>query len=318
MKACLLFGLLVMTASAHAQSENVDFFIMGGALRALNENTWTAESGFIYKPTNHFGIGFAYNNDGHLRNNHRDGMLAQAWYIRALGDGFELQVGTGPYANMNNTSVDGVRINEFKVGLMSSVALKWRLPGNTWYLRTQYNNTWVPGSFNSNALLFGVGRDFAYSDEPTSGRFLNADVSAWGGASRTTQLGDQHTAAAWQIEAQYLVENPQHWWDIAAYSVAYLSEGDTNLSHRTGVPFQLWWIGQTRHVTFSFGIGPYVAYDGDRGKKLIFAGIGSIRVMYLLKETQRHRYEAGLMYTRVASFYNRDQDIFMIGLLARL
>ena len=31
-------------------------------------------------------------------------------------------------------------------------------------------------------------------------------------------------------------------------------------------------------------------------------------------ETRKHQFEAGFMYTRVASFYNRDEDIFMLGL----
>jgi hypothetical protein len=72
--------------------------------------------------------------------------------------------------------------------------------------------------------------------------------------------------------------------------------------------------GSTDRLTFSIGIGPYLAYDGIDDRKWEIVGIGSIRVTLRLFG----RYEAGLMYTRVASFYNRDQDIVMIGILGHL
>ena len=37
-------------------------------------------------------------------------------------------------------------------------------------------------------------------------------------------------------------------------------------------------------------------------------GILSLRATYKVMETHRHAVELGFMYTRVASFYNRDQD----------
>lgn len=320
MKKTLLFAILSVALPAAAQSEGgadierSDFYVLGGALRGLDETTWTAQSGFIYRPYDKpWGLGFAYNNDGHLTNNHRDGLAAQGWYVQPLGRRFELQVGTGPYANMNNTTIDGERLNDFNIGLMTSVALKWKFSRSGWYLRTQYNNTWVPGSFNSNAVLFGVGHDFTDTEDLDSPLRLNAKVSVWGGTSRTTQLGTQNSAAAYQLEAQYLLDSEQ-WWKPAGISVAFLSEGDTILANRTGVPVQLWWSTTPGDFTFSFGAGPYIAYDGAREQQLNLMGILSLRAAYRFAETKRYTYEVGFMYTRVASFYNRDQDIFMLGL----
>lgn len=320
----LLPCLLLAATSASARAENdagsdtIDFYVMGGALRGLNETTWTASSGFIYRPTErNLGLGFAYVNDGHLLNNHRDGLVAQLWYVRPLGDDFEVQLGIGPYASMNNTNnANGVRVNQFEMGLFSSVALKWRFSDNGWYLRSQFNNTWVPGSFNSNALLFGAGRDFTSTDDLDSPLRLRASVSVWGGSSRTTQIGTQQSGAAYMLQAQYLIESPNRWWDPAAYSVGFLSEGNTVLAHRTGIPIQVWWTTPpARRVTFGFGVGPYLAQDGARDEnKLNLLGILSLRATYQMWATNRHAVEAGFMYTRVASFYNRDQDIFMLGL----
>ncbi|MEO8628123.1 MAG: hypothetical protein ABI612_08470, partial [Betaproteobacteria bacterium] len=252
-----------------------------------------------------------YNNDGHLFDNHRDGLAAQAWYLLPFGNAFEFQLGTGPYATMNNTTVDGTRENEFKVGVLSSAALKWHPTLKPWYLRVQYNNTWVPNSFHSNAVLVGIGRDFTHqSDDDYEGK-LDADLSLWGGSSRTTMIGAQDTAIAYQLEAKFHLKNAEH----VGYSVALLSEGDTNLADRRGVPVQIWYDQPaTKRLTFSAGIGPYVAYDGINGRKFRVMGIGSLRATVRVVG----RYEIGMMYTRVASFYNRDQDIVMIGILARL
>ena len=313
MRVWVLVSLLFANACAVAQTENSDVFLLAGGLHGLDHTTWTYEVGFIYKPTTHFGIGLAYNNEGHLPDNHRDGLAAQAWYIQSLSRDFEVQLGTGPYLNMNNTTVDGVRENDFEVGLLTSAALKWHPAASPWYLRAQYNNAWVPRSFNSNAFLLGLGRDFSFTDDPTNTKLLDADVSVWFGSSRTTQIGAQNTAIGYEVEAKFRAR------ETLSYSVGFLSEGDTNLVNRRGVVLQLW-LGAdlTERLAVSGGIGPYLAYDGDHASQVGVLGIASARVTLVLSKTPQHRYEAGFMYTRVASFYNRDQDIFMIGLLAQL
>lgn len=304
----VLLAVLLSAVPALAQS---DIFLQGGALRGNAETTWTYEAGFIAKRSPHFGIGFAYYNEGHLFDNHRDGLTVQGWYIHPLSQEFEVQLGTGPYASMNNTTVDGVRENQFNLGLLSSVALKWRPTGNRWYFRAQYNNGWVPGSFSSNAVLLGMGRDFREQEPEEENGKLDADLSLWGGTSRTTQIGEQDTAIAYEIEAKLPIKNFEH----LKYSIGLLSEGDTNLANRKGVPVQLWYDQPvTKRLTLSMGIGPYVAYDSNNDRKVELIAIGSLRATFQLVG----RYEVGVMYHRVASFANRDQDIVMLGLLAHL
>lgn len=303
----LLLVVLCCAGIAHAQS---DVFLLGGVLNARSSTTWTYEGGFVSKLNEHFGLGFAYNNDGHLTDNHRDGLAAQAWFTQALGSRFELALGTGPYASMNNTTVNGERENRFKVGLLSSVALKWHPTTSAWYLRAQYNNTIVPGSFNSNALLIGAGRDFKTQPEDDTGR-LGMDVSLWGGSSRTTQIGPQNTAIAYELEAKFHFDDLDH----VAWSVGALSEGDTNLANRRGVPVRIWYDQPaTDRLVFSAGIGPYLAYDGIQDRRWEVIGIGSLRITVRIAG----RYSAGVMYTRVVSFYNRDQDIVMVGVMGQL
>lgn len=313
---CLLAAASIgpVLAADPPAPEAVDFYVVGGGLRGRGENTWTAQTGFIYSPTSTpWGIGFVYTNDGHLENNHRDGFAVQGWYTWPLADRLELQAGTGPYASMNNTTQNGIRENVFRVGLFTTVALKWHPFDSGWYLRSQLTNTLVPGSFNSNAILFGAGYDFISTTELERSNKLKADISVWGGTSRTTQLGTQKSGGAVQIEAQYILDRPSAWWQPAAYSVAFLSEGDTGLIHRQGVPLQAWWRTPPDTFTFSFGMGPYIAYDTYRDQPLTAMGILSIRAAYKVLDMPSSTVEAAAMYTRVASFYNKDQDIFMLG-----
>lgn len=313
---CCLLALSGSAALAAdpPEPESVDFYAVGGLLHGRSETTWTAQMGFIYSPTSTpWGIGFVYTNDGHLTNNHRDGFAVQGWYTWPLADRLEFQAGTGPYLSMNNTTQNGIRDNVFRVGLFTSVALKWHPFDTGWYLRSQLTNTLVPGSFNSNAILFGAGYDFVSTAELERSSRLKADISFWGGTSRTTQLGSQKSGGAVQLEAQYILEEPDRWWQPAAYSVAFLSEGDTGLIHRQGVPIQAWWRTPPDTFTFSFGAGPYIAYDTYRDKPLAAMGILSIRAAYKVIDMPSSTIEVAGMYTRVASFYSKDQDIFMLG-----
>jgi len=304
----LVLGSFFIATSAFAQAE---FYAYGGGLRGNGDTTWAVGFGFISKRSDHFGIGFGHYNEGHLPNNHRDGFMAQAWYLRPLGEKLELQLGTGPYASMNNTTVDGVRKNELRAGLLTSAALKWHPVSSPWYLRLQYNYALMAGTYDTHAVLLGAGRDFAAEESDADNGTRRANLGLWGGYSRTTQVGSQDSAFAYELEAKFPIRRFEH----LAYSVSLLWEGDTELADRKGVPIRLWYDQPANErLTFGFGVGPYPAYNAIGDDSFQVNGIVSIRVTYLLGK----RYEAGIMYTRVVSFSDRDQDILMLGVLARL
>lgn len=303
-------------AQASQQEEAVDFHMAIGALRGRGSSTWTAATGFIYRPADsRWGLGFVYVNDGHLPNNHRDGFAAQGWYAWRVGERVELQLGIGPYASMNNTEIDGRRFNEFRGGVLASGALKWHGLGNGWYLRTQFNATAMSHSFGTVALLLGIGHDFPARTAPRRrdpGR-LRSDISVWTGISRTTTIGLQRNAGSALVETQFSPATEGAWWIPSAYSVGFLSEGDTFITDRKGIPVQAWWRTPRDRFVFSFGLGPYPAFDTRREPRLELLGILSLRAAMKVYESANVRFEAGVMFSRVASFYNRDQDIYLAG-----
>ena len=217
----LVLGSFFIASSALAQAE---FYAHGGGLRAKGDSTWAAGLGFISKRSDHFALGFGHYNEGHLPDNHRDGFMAQGWYLHPLGEKLELQLGTGPYASMNNTTVDGVRKNDFRMGLLTSAALKWHPVTSPWYLRLQYNYALMAGTYDSHAVLLGLGRDFDYRESDAGEGARRPNLGLWGGYSRTTQVGAQDSAFAYELEAKFPIRGFEH----LAYSVSFLWEGDTS------------------------------------------------------------------------------------------
>jgi hypothetical protein len=302
MKYITLFPLL-FCSTAFANGGEVYF--QGGALQNADapNTTWTLQSGFISQINNKFGVGFSYLNEGHSENNHRDGFAVQGWYTDKITNSLYYQVGTGPYISNNNTLQNENRLNDFHVGLISSATLKYYLQDG-WYLRAQYNNILMTTT-NSNSVLFGIGKDWNNSVNNSEKVFDKVYLSVWSGSSRTTQIGTQENATPvmLDIKQQYNISR-------ISFGGGLLYEGNTGLVDRTGMYFQGWYdYKPSEQWTLSGGIGPYLAADNKRSTeqiKLMMAG--SIRIVRDFGD-----YFVGGTFTRITSFYNRDQDLFMIG-----
>jgi hypothetical protein len=92
----------------------------------------------------------------------------------------------------------------------------------------------------------------------TTASILDADVSIWLGSSRTTQIGSQNIAIAYEVEARFRGR------ETFSYSVAFLSEGDTNLVNRRGAVARRRSYRTTCRRRWHWGV---LAYDGDHAGK---------------------------------------------------
>lgn len=302
MKYTTLF-LALLSSTAFANGGEVYF--QGGGLKNADASnpTWTLQSGFISQVKDNLGVGFSYLNEGHSENNHRDGFAAQGWYTSRLSESVYYQLGAGPYISNNNTLEGQNRLNDFQIGLISSAALKYYIYGD-WYLRAQYNNILMLTT-TSNSVLFGVGKDFGNPEKYGQEVFDKSYLSVWTGSSRTTQIGTQENATPFMldIKQQYNVSR-------ISFGGGLLYEGNTGLVDRTGMYFQGWYdYKPTETWTLSGGFGPYLAVDNKRSTeqtKLLMAG--SIRAVKEFGD-----YFVGGTFTRITSFYNKDQDLFMVG-----
>lgn len=295
----LILAAIIAATPTFTRGNEV-YFQGGISQKETPDTSWTLQSGFNSKIDRNLGVDFSYVNEGHTTNNHRDGFILQGTFQDDISDNVSYQVGFGPYFSNNNTLINGQRLNDFEIGLASSITAKYYLDRH-WHLRLQYTNISI-ATPNSNSVLAGVGYDFEGRYYESAPGFV---ASAWAGTSRTTQIGTQSNATSAMIDVKRLTE------DRLSYSVGFLNEGDTQLADRTGIYAQGWYdYRPTREWRLSGGIGPYLAQDQrrlDDQTKLMM--VGSIRAT-----REYSGYEIGVTFNRVTSFYNRDQDMFMIGL----
>ena len=315
--------LLLCSASALAHAFEDDTNIFCGRLKGTHYNhsvTFTCGVNLSYGITEWFAINAAYLNEGHPQNHHRDGFAIQPSLYKDFNK-WRVQLSTGPYYSMDTTQlVDGTVLNDKHLGVLSSVALKWHPTQANWYVGIGYNNVWMPNKLNSNSEVLFLGTDMAKDGGGGYEDIANATktkISLWVGPGNTTNSGSKIKTAG-QIEINAAVpielpfEHPLLSIDHFSYSLAALYEGNTLLTDRKGGMAQLWYNGHFGNQwTLSGGAGPYLEHDSLRDKRATnLAVVASVRAMHQLTGATA----VGLNFNRVISFYNRDADIFLLGI----
>jgi hypothetical protein len=254
-------------------------------------------------------IDFVYYNEGHPDNNRRDGFAVQLTYARKFGDQLAAELSAGPYTSMNTTTLNGVEIDQAKNGVLTSVALRYRLPG--WargaHLRLAYNHVWMHDAHHSDALMLGVGRHF--TDNPPRGGSGTGRGPLWLGAalgrSITNQSGTDGATGAMLQARQELAGG----W---AASVSAIEEGDDGRRvDRHGVAAQAWIVQPlTAQWTGSAGLGPYLAKNRRSGGGTDTHALFTMQLAYALSKTD----SAFFAFNRVKTFQERnDRDLFQLG-----
>ncbi|MET0857702.1 MAG: hypothetical protein ABWY27_13190 [Telluria sp.] len=255
-------------------------------------------------------IDFVYNNEGHPDNHHRDGFALQATFTRALGAGVTAELSAGPYSTYNTTEVNGVEVNEASRGILSSVALRYRLdrwaPGL--HLRLAYNHVWMHKAHRSHAVMIGVGRHFASVPPYTEGTLLQGRLwlGASLGSSKTTQTGRRAVASGTLEAKQYGGK-----WALSAKAV--LEGDDEVLVDRRGVAVQGWFVQPvTRTWQVAVGFGPYAARN-RRGPYR--SGVHGLLTMQAERKLDE-RTKAFFSLSRVKSYQQaNDRDVFHVGVM---
>ncbi|MFL6672449.1 MAG: outer membrane beta-barrel protein [Massilia sp.] len=254
-------------------------------------------------------IDFVYYNEGHPDNNHRDGFAFQLAYARKLGDWVTAEMAAGPYTSMNTTVIDGVQYDSARRGILYSAALRFPLagfdPGT--HVRLGFNHVWMRDTFQSNAIMLGVGRDI--TDAPPFSETERARGRLWLGASygrsNTNQSGTQAANGAIFEAKQYGGK-----W---AMSVKALFEGDDRSRvDRRGVAAQFWFVQPlTERWAASAGVGPYIAQNRREGNRTGTHGLITLQFERNLGE----RTKVFFAFYRVKTFTEmNDRDLFHLGM----
>ena len=334
----LLISIFSFAVSAYADELNPstskehltnDYYVYGsvGSGNASNgggrielENTMQFGINIPYEAGT--SIKVLYDNEGHPANvGHRDGfagLFVIPLPLSAYGiNGYDLSWAIGPYFSMNTFDFQGNdQKNEKKLGFKTQFFLKHPI-GNGVSMVLSLDVNSVHSSFTSERFMLGLAYNFFPSKNDNnvsvgsqgSGDAKN-QVSIWFGPSRTTRSGEKMDLG-FQVEFLHPFVQTSN-----AFSVSAISEGKSNLSERNGVAAQWWYnVRSTQGLTFSGGIGPYIAYEHNPES----SGLKGLAIITMRVSNEVGKnFDIGAQFSRVVSLCDKDKDMLMFSLSKKI
>jgi hypothetical protein len=308
----LLTGALACALPVGAGAQ--ELVIGASAVRAEGETSHGYSLAYFHRLRGPLLGSFTYLNEGHLGDHHRDGFAGQLW-LEAGGAAsrFSLAAGAGPYRYFDTvraSSMDGFEDHSGWAALYS-LAATWR-PSGRWFGQLRFNRVIARSGFDSSSLMAGVGFKLD-ADEAASAGASGADPDGRRNelmvfAGRTVMNSiDNEKAPARAMEYRRELGR-----EVSA-SVTLLDEGDTQIAHRRGLAVQAWLEPsfQDDRLTLGVGAGPYLAWDRRRPEnEAVLTAAFSLTASWRFSEA----WVARATFHRVASFYHRDSDVFLLGL----
>ena len=299
----LIALLLASPLAALAADEGAGrAYVMKGALAggpaAFDDIVTTMAFG--RKLGEHWYIDVLYKNEGHADEGHRDGFGPQLFYQRNIQGKLFAEVGAGVLWTFNTRRNNGIEVNEKKQGWILSAALLYRFH-ESFYLRAQYDNVQVAGSFRTHTVLLGLQADFGQRTPRDPDSPMEMTLLAGVSVMNTSAA---RASGAVQLEARRYLGT-----DFAC-SITMIGENHNRISSRQSLGGQCWYVKQISPTwRMSAGLGPIVthsAYEDDDTR------IGALISLEAAKRINP-AWEGGVRFSRLAvpTVPARDADLFM-------
>ena len=261
----LLIFALCLFAPGSGRSQ--EFYVMGGGLSNSNLSDRTFSWGLEYLEGigENFAASFSYLNEGHLPENHRDGIAAQLWIRKQLIQRqLSLAVGAGPYRYFDTRIPQGAPSSNAHGwgGVVSGTA--------TWYTKSrwlgQIRLNWVTVNHGPNTLSVLAGIGYQLDAPPQEGPIARAsappeiklkhEVTGYAGVT-ILNSNESEKSIAGGIEYRL---NFHHYLD---WTIAWIHESDDRVARKDGLVSQLWLVRpfMDDRLSLSIGIGPYIQLD---------------------------------------------------------
>ncbi len=317
-----LAALLLLCAGLKLNAQ--ELAVLGGVLPKTNaeRSTYTWQVDYRQDFYRNLAASIAYINEGHLREHHRDGTAWEVWGRLPLAENrISLSVGLGAYYYFDTRPMPGGdTANVHGTAPIFSLAATGYI-ADRWFYRFNYNRIAPSGQIQVNTLSAGLGFWFGQDRKPTPGKLGDEpgekayvsenEVTFYGGQSVVnTILNPKSLACAAEYRRGVM---PHLDWTASA-----IYEGDPKIVRRSGAATQLWAVNTffDDRITVGAGVGPYFYLD-----KRHPAGTGKLNpaaVAPLASLTFSVRLAGNwimrCVFDRVMSNYNRDSDIFLLGL----
>jgi hypothetical protein len=144
-------------------------------------------------------------------------------------------VNAGPYVNFNTVSINGIQYDKKALGLMVAAVLERDLNRHGLKVRAEFIQTWVPGSFNSRAVLVGVSQALDTVKEDGSHQSEDSNSGEWSVMLGRSKINA--TDGGFGLGAK--VKRVQEIENGFIYSFSMLTEGDSVVANRSGVAAQI-------------------------------------------------------------------------------
>jgi hypothetical protein len=314
--------LLLLGAGMNLSAQELTF--LGGYLpeTSAERSTYTWQVDYRQDFTRYFAGSIAYINEGHLRAHHRDGSASEAWVrLPLFQDRISISLGLGAYYYFDTQPLpNGDTANVHGTAPIYSLSATAYL-SNRWFFRLMANRISPAGQIKVSTVTAGLGFWFGQDKKPTPGKLGDApDEYKYVTENELTLFGGQsvvNTFLSQQARA-YAAEYRRGVMPHLDWTVSAIYEGDPEIVRRSGLASQLWAINTFFHdrITVGAGLGPYIYLDrkhpaaaGSRNPASI-APLASLTISTRLSENWILR----AVFDRVMTSYNRDADIFLLGL----
>lgn len=276
-----------------------------------------------------FASSISYINEGHLLSHYRDGTAWEAWgNMPFLNDKIAVSIGIGAYY-FYDTQPAGPNgsLDVHGTAPIFSFAATGYL-SDRWFYRFMVNRISPSSDIKTTTVEFGVGYWFGPNrrpegKEPNKGDPVDAQyvtepqLTLFGGQSVVNTLLAQKALAAAGEYRQGIIPHLDG-------TASFIYEGDPKITRRSGVALQLWPVNTffDESTSVGIGVGPYIFIDRNHpvnsGQTLNYGARNPAAVAPLVSLTIARQlgnnWIARIIWDRVVSNYNRDSDIFLVGL----
>lgn len=263
-----------------------------------------------------------YINEGHVPGHRRDGFAVEAWgRVPFAENRFSVSLGIGTYSFYDTQSLPGGGSGNVHATAPIISAAAAGFISDRWFLKLAVNHIFPAHEMKVNTVVFGVGYWFGQNDKPTPGELGHApeeqasvtqnELTLFGGQSVVNTFFSP-SARSYAIEYRRGITRHVDW------TASFIYEGNPEIVRRSGFAAQAWVVNNffEDHVSVGIGLGPYVYIDRKhpagtgRINPAAVAPLASLTISGRLSD----RWYLRLIVDRVASSYNRDADIFLLGL----
>ncbi len=322
-----LVCLTILLTAPGLRAQEVSYLAGGGALPNLRSSTFSWDLDYRQHLYRYFSASVGWINEGHIIGHHRDGTDAELWLEAPMFNGrLTLAVGAGGYYYFDTEPVgtsDSLDVHG-SAPIVSASATMYLT--NRWFARFLINRINPSDDFRSNTALLGLGYWFGQDKRPLPHELGSApdDRHYVTSDQFTVFAGESVVNAALSGHGQSYAAEYRH--GLASHfdgTVSYIYEGEPKLVRRSGLGLQLWPVN-TFHdrVTVGIGLGAYVYIDnkhlGATRRLPIGGSVNTPALAPLISPTFAVRvsenWVARAVWDRVVTNYNRDSDIFLLGL----